>query len=232
MSNVYEPVVDCRDENGAKPELVPDNDAIRAAVLDGDLSDAEAMTIASWYMSPGRIGQSLAQLATTGYVPLSALFLDIETTRHDHAWSDDQLRELDALAAWADNHPTVEGHRLLPYRPRHWHVGASQPGCLPDSEPTCVSTMEDVADAYVSLLLYHVETADDGEYLRHVTWAHNMSTVRDAIRNALTMDAFHGHYSRAVEYSGIDRLPMEVWVETAEGPHYHCDLYRDRLADS
>ena len=45
-----------------------------------EISDACALTVASWWQSPGRVGRAFAQLASTGSVPLEALADDISAT--------------------------------------------------------------------------------------------------------------------------------------------------------
>jgi hypothetical protein len=77
-----------------------------------EVSDACAVTITSWWQSPGRVGRAFAQLASTGSVRLEALAEDISATFAElrtvglNAANSDQWRALEALATWALNHPS------------------------------------------------------------------------------------------------------------------------------
>lgn len=74
-----------------------------------EISDACALTIASWWQSPGRVGRAFAQLASTGTVPLEALADDISATFNElrpHCVDIPQGRALSMLATWALHHPS------------------------------------------------------------------------------------------------------------------------------
>jgi len=67
----------------------------------GTITDATALTIASWHQSPGLVGGALAQLASTGSVDYLDLMEDIRATDpHD---DDDALR---VLRWWATDKRT------------------------------------------------------------------------------------------------------------------------------
>ena len=72
----------------------------------GEISDAVAKTIASWYQSSGTIGSVLAGLASGAAVDRDALAEDVAATgrqsMHTHGghWAD----ELNYLATWVLNH--------------------------------------------------------------------------------------------------------------------------------
>lgn len=85
-------------------------DEIKAAWPDDYISDAAALTIASYWQSPGTHGRAFAELSTTGSVDLEALVSDIGATM-DHAMQGFSRRELQSLEAWANNHASVD------YRP-------------------------------------------------------------------------------------------------------------------
>lgn len=70
----------------------------------GIITDETAMTIASWYASPGAVGQHLAALATTGTVDTDDLLDDIDRTLLDYGDDTDERDELIALAAWVKFH--------------------------------------------------------------------------------------------------------------------------------
>lgn len=70
----------------------------------GEVSDACALTIASWWQSPGRVGRHLAELSTTGSVGVEDLLTDIHNTYAEASTQDRPA--LDLLATWALNHPS------------------------------------------------------------------------------------------------------------------------------
>lgn len=67
-----------------------------------EVDDSTALTIASWYSSPGSVGAVLAELASTGTCDFDDLMDDIAATRQ----TDGQSVELDLLSTWAINHPS------------------------------------------------------------------------------------------------------------------------------
>ena len=74
-----------------------------------EISDACALTIASWWQAPNGPGQAFAQLASTGSVPLEALADDISgalDTLRQHGTDTPDWRALSMLAAWALHHPS------------------------------------------------------------------------------------------------------------------------------
>lgn len=80
------------------------NEEVKRFFDDGTpISDAAARTIASWWQSPGTVGNKLAQLASTGTVAYDDLIDDIDKTqlearRNNVTVSD---KDLDALREWA-----------------------------------------------------------------------------------------------------------------------------------
>lgn len=75
----------------------------------GEIEDGVALTIASWWASPGRTGMALAELATSGSADVTELLEDIAATRDEANYCDrpqDELAALDMLATWALNHPS------------------------------------------------------------------------------------------------------------------------------
>lgn len=109
-------VIDCR-TNGHVPahlgsievyEQVEARDGVR------ELSDAAAVTVASWWACPGTDGAALAQLCTTGRVELSAFLRDVRIARA-MATPQRDLRALDALATWGLNHPSITGPSHVDY---------------------------------------------------------------------------------------------------------------------
>ena len=77
----------------------------------GEISDACAVTIASWWQSPGAVGRGFARLASTGAVPADDLAGDVAATLTElHGLGLDaastEARALQALAAWARTHPS------------------------------------------------------------------------------------------------------------------------------
>lgn len=73
-----------------------------------ELHDAAALAIASWWQAPGGRGRTFAQLASTGKVDLTEL-LDAIASEYDEATRQggSAARELDLLATWALNHPSL-----------------------------------------------------------------------------------------------------------------------------
>lgn len=78
------------------------NQCIEEAQLTGtEIPDSTALTIASWWGSPGPIGQELARLAQTGKATLDDLLEDIANTRNSESMDDDDSISLDMLCTWA-----------------------------------------------------------------------------------------------------------------------------------
>lgn len=71
----------------------------------GEITDECAVTIASWWQSPGSIGSDFAALASRGTVAVSALLDDIAATYREATDARDR-QALDMLATWAMNHYT------------------------------------------------------------------------------------------------------------------------------
>lgn len=68
-----------------------------------EITDACAVTVASWWQSPGRTGLPFAELASTGHVDVERLH---EAIAHAYTEADDlDKRVLDMLGTWALNHP-------------------------------------------------------------------------------------------------------------------------------
>jgi len=72
-----------------------------------EISDATAVTIASWWQSSGSVGYALAALASGAPIDTQELLDDIYRTRHlstdaQHMTETDK-RALDMLATWAIN---------------------------------------------------------------------------------------------------------------------------------
>ena len=75
-----------------------------------EISDRAALTVASWWQSPGTVGHVLASLASGRSVQVGALLDDIAATRREitgRSYSADHVA-LDMLATWAINHPSRE----------------------------------------------------------------------------------------------------------------------------
>lgn len=80
--------------------------SVRMSVMqaDGEIGDASALTIASWWQSPGTHGRAFAELSTTGTVAVEDLHSDIAAVYQS---ADARDREaLDCLGTWALNHPS------------------------------------------------------------------------------------------------------------------------------
>ena len=78
-------------------------DEVRAAHAAGrEISDAAALTVASWWQSP-RDGAAFAELSTTGAVDVDALSRAIGAAYSEAQHADDRLA-LDMLGTWALNH--------------------------------------------------------------------------------------------------------------------------------
>ena len=67
-----------------------------------EISDAAAVTIASWWQSPGTIGRYLASLASGAPVDHNDLLDDIEASRRKYSDPDLDI-DLDYLATWVIN---------------------------------------------------------------------------------------------------------------------------------
>lgn len=72
----------------------------------GAVTDEVAMTLASLHMDSG-YGRPLAELATTGKVPLEALLDAIRVQLGETWFGDRESKELMALALWAMTHQSV-----------------------------------------------------------------------------------------------------------------------------
>lgn len=72
-----------------------------AQLTDTEVPDSTALTIASWWDSPGTIGQELARLAQTGKANLDDLLEDISNTRNSEFMDDDDSVAMDMLCTWA-----------------------------------------------------------------------------------------------------------------------------------
>lgn len=70
-----------------------------------EIEDSTALTIASWWQSPGNVGRVLAQLSTTGSCDVAELLDDIHRTYREADTQSDR-DALDMLATWALNHPS------------------------------------------------------------------------------------------------------------------------------
>jgi len=64
-----------------------------------EILDSTALTIASWWQSPGSIGRAFAELASTGSVDSDALAADISATYREASNADDRVA-LDVLGTW------------------------------------------------------------------------------------------------------------------------------------
>lgn len=71
-----------------------------------EVSDATALTIASWWQSPSTVGHVLASLAGGMAVDVTDLLDDIRATRNRVLDGTDDKLALDMLATWAINHPS------------------------------------------------------------------------------------------------------------------------------
>jgi hypothetical protein len=77
-----------------------------------EISDACAVTIASWWQSPGTVGRAFARLASTGSVVARDLADDLAATFAElrplglNGDNSDEWRALEALATWALYHPS------------------------------------------------------------------------------------------------------------------------------
>ena len=67
-----------------------------------EITDAAALTIASWWQSAGYIGSAFAELASTGSVDADALSRDIAAVYGEAHPTDRQC--LDMLGTWAIHH--------------------------------------------------------------------------------------------------------------------------------
>jgi len=67
-----------------------------------EITDAAALTIASWWPSAGYVGGAFAELASTGRVDADALSRDIAAVYSDAHPTDRQC--LDMLGTWAIQH--------------------------------------------------------------------------------------------------------------------------------
>jgi hypothetical protein len=81
-------------------------DAEISAVLGSpgpEISDCVAVTIASWWQSPGTIGRHLAALASGAPVQYGDLADDIHATYNGPGLSRQDRQDLDVLSTWALN---------------------------------------------------------------------------------------------------------------------------------
>jgi hypothetical protein len=81
-----------------------------------EISDAAALTIASWWQTPSGPGAVFAQFASTGRVDYHALQAAIAAD-YDEAQRQGPgiARQLDMLATWAMNHPSRQLDRSAVY---------------------------------------------------------------------------------------------------------------------
>ena len=85
--------------------------AVQAA-RNTNLTDAEAVTIAAAWQSPGRIGHVLSQLASTGSADADDIQADIDATRRAYAATTLEVHtEMHALTLWV--RAKLPGHGLL-----------------------------------------------------------------------------------------------------------------------
>lgn len=95
-----------------RPALVT-SDVVEAEISERygerEVSDAVALTIASFFQSPGGLGRHFAQLASTGTVDLTHLLDAINAEREallpNHPDLAQSHRMLDMLATWGINRP-------------------------------------------------------------------------------------------------------------------------------
>lgn len=78
--------------------------AVYAGDVAREVTDSTARTIASWWQSPGRIGRTLAALASGLPVDAGELLDDIHATRQESGYG--THTDLDCLATWAINYPS------------------------------------------------------------------------------------------------------------------------------
>lgn len=102
-------MIDCRVRDDRGRPKVPDHissDMAMAEVREAhgvrEITDQTAVTIASWWQSPGREGCAFAQLSTTGMVEPDMLAYDIAGV-HKEASPDERLA-LDMLSTWGLHH--------------------------------------------------------------------------------------------------------------------------------
>lgn len=91
-----------------------------------EIDDAAAVTIASWWASPGAVGKHLASLATGAVVDSAELLADIAATRQTEnyyggqSWprmSSDDRTALDALSTWVLQRTNAGRHDYTPVVP-------------------------------------------------------------------------------------------------------------------
>lgn len=94
-----------------------------------ELDDAVAVTVASWWQSPGSVGRYLAALASGAEVDGAQLADDIAKTRQDHGYythmrgvndgrmSRDDRMALDALSTWITKRTNAGRHDYRPDAP-------------------------------------------------------------------------------------------------------------------
>jgi hypothetical protein len=68
------------------------------------ITDDMAVTIASWYQTPGGIGRAFAELASTGSVDLDDLRVAMGNETTNRPDDDDVVSHMFALWHWADRH--------------------------------------------------------------------------------------------------------------------------------
>ena len=91
------------------------------------ITDAAALTIASYWQAPGGHGLAFAQLASTGTVEHSELIDAIEAEMPEaRAQGSDHARALEALREWAIGHPSRREayHAADPLDPAEIRVGS------------------------------------------------------------------------------------------------------------
>jgi hypothetical protein len=103
-------MIDCR-VNGRVPDHLSSGEVtVQVRTRNGvrEITDAAAVTIASWWQSAGTEGRAFAALSTTGRVELAALVDGIAAVRRYADTTIDQWC-LDMLSTWALRHPSMPG---------------------------------------------------------------------------------------------------------------------------
>ncbi len=90
----------------SRPELLTEGE-LAVELLESygrhEISDQAALTIASYWQSPGSVGRAMSELASTGRVSSAELMEDITHSLPDAQDLFDR-RSLNMLATWAMNH--------------------------------------------------------------------------------------------------------------------------------
>lgn len=77
-------------------------DVARDMARGGIITDESAVTIASWWMSPGTDGAAFSELVHTGSADLDDLRDDVRRSLDETGDDTDERDELTALMAWID----------------------------------------------------------------------------------------------------------------------------------